>query len=206
MAGAALLILIIGAGLYGLMRGPAAAGEPDRSGPSPGTAALLDRPRPIAVPRPIVETEDAERFARSIAAALYNWDTRAKAGVNDWAQPLVDASDPDEANGVAADVRAYIPSDTIWDSLRAYGTRQRVTIEAIGIPDAWTAARSQATLSQVPAFATAFTVTGTARRHGTWNDEPVKSARPVSFTVFVDCPPEQPCRLLRLSRPDAPLQ
>ncbi|MGX5696226.1 hypothetical protein ACWKWP_08525 [Agromyces soli] len=153
----------------------------------------------------MADTSDAERFVRNVARALFDWDTRASDGPGEWAQGLVDVADAEEAAGVAADVRAYLPNPTTWDQLRAYSTRQKLDINTIEIPDAWTTARTQATRGQLSKTAVAFTVTGTAQRHGTWNRKAVESSRAVSFTVFVDCPTDEHCRLLRLSRPDAPL-
>ncbi|GAA4374974.1 hypothetical protein [Agromyces bauzanensis] len=103
-------------------------------------------------------------------------------------------------------MRAYLPSSIVWKQLQTYGTRQHLDIDAVGVPDAWITARAQASAGQISKTTVAYTVTGTAHRDGTWNREPVESSRRVSFTVFIDCPTGEPCRLLRLSRPDAPLQ
>lgn len=205
IAGALVVLALIGVGLYGLLLGPAAARPADAPTTSAASArtGLAD---PVATPHVIAETEDADRFARSIASALLGWDTRAHGGANAWAQPIINASDGDEANGVAADVRSYIPSGAMWDELRTYGTRQRLRIEAIAVPDAWATVVSQASTSQLPPSASAFTISGTAERAGTWKGTPVASTRTVSFTIFVDCPDSHPCRLLRISRPDSPLQ
>ena len=204
IGGATTLLALIGVGLFGLLRGPAAAQTAELQ-----TTTASSRPaqlEPVATPNEVAETKDAGRFARSVGSALFGWDTRADGGANAWAQPLIDASDGDEANGVAADVRSYIPDGALWDELRTYGTRQRLRIEAIKVPDAWAAARSQASALQLPPGASAFTISGTAERNGMWKGTPVASERAVSFTVFIDCPDSHPCRLLRLSRPDAPLR
>ncbi|MGI9824395.1 hypothetical protein [Agromyces sp. Marseille-Q5079] len=201
---AVIALVLIGVGVYGLLRGPAVA-QPEEHQTPVATGPVQTNER-VASPKPLATTADPERFARIITHALLEWDTRAEGGAASWAQPLIDASDADEANGVAADVRAYIPSGTLWDELRTYGTRQTLTIETVEVPDSWIAARSQAAGRQLPASASAFTISGIAERTGVWNGKPVESSRPVSFTVFIDCPSEHPCHLLRLSRPDAPLK
>ena len=50
-------------------------------------------------------------------------------------------------------------------------------------------------------------IEGTRHRTGTWSGEPVTSAHPVAFTVFVVCAPTyDTCYLLRLSQLDNPLR
>ncbi|MBT2498541.1 hypothetical protein J7E25_05485 [Agromyces sp. ISL-38] len=204
VAGGGVLLVLIGVGVLGLLRGPSPERDVDTRHPIESDAAAP--PVAISKPRPVAATSNPVSFARSVARAVFDWDTRATGGPADWEQPLVDAADPDEAAGVAADVRGYLPSSTVWEQLEAYGTRQSLTIDDVRVPDAWTAAQAQAAAGQIPATAVAFTVNGTRHREGMWRREPVQSARPVSFTVFVDCPADEPCRLLRLSRPDSPLE
>ena len=53
----------------------------------------------------------------------------------------------------------------------------------------------------------AYTVEGTRHREGVWFDEQVTSEHPVSFTMFLSCPPATDrCVLLRLSQLDNPLR
>lgn len=204
VAGGCILLAPMGLGIYGLPRGPAGAAEHESSPAS--TAAIAPvRPDAISSPNSIAATFDPEHFARSVARSLFDWDTRAPDNPAEWAQSLVDVADAEEAVSVATDVRAYLPRSTVWKQLQTYGTRQRLDIDAVEVPDAWIAARTQASAGQLSKTAVAYTVTGTAYRDGTWNTEPVASSRRVSFTVFIDCPTDEPCRLLRLSRPDAPL-
>ena len=202
-AGVALLVLVV-IGVYGLLsRGqeqtPSAQTSPQAT-VTPTPPVLIDGPQPIP------ETNDPELFARNVAAALFNWDTRADADVTDWAQELVDVANADEAVGLASDVRAYLPNPGTWEQLRGYGTRQCLTVDSIVIPDLWPTALEQATPGQVPPGATAYTVTGTRHRAGTWKADPLRTDHEVAFTVFVACTEDTPCELLRLTRLDHPME
>ncbi|WP_157001161.1 hypothetical protein [Agromyces laixinhei] len=205
MTSGCILLTLIGVGIYGLLRGSADDAEHEAH-PTTAATTAPTRPDPIASPRRIAATSDPERFVHSVARSLFDWDTRAPDDPAGWAQNLVDVAVADEAVGVATDVRAYLPNSTVWKQLQTYGTRQHLDIDSVEVPDAWITARAQAPADQLSKTAVAYTVTGTAHRDGTWNREPVESSRPVSFTVFIDCPPDEPCQLLRLSRPDAALQ
>ncbi|WP_157009119.1 hypothetical protein [Agromyces laixinhei] len=205
VAGGCILLALIGVGIYGLLRGPS-VGADHEARPTAAVNTAPTRPDPVSSPKTVAATSDPERFVRSVARSLFDWDTRAPDDPAEWAQPLVDVADAEEAVGVATDVRAYLPVSTVWKQLQTYGTRQRLDINSVEVPDAWTTARAQASANQLSKTTVAYTVAGTAHRDGTWNGESVESSRRVSFTVFIDCPPDEPCRLLRLSRPDAPLQ
>lgn len=208
IAAAVVLLVIVGVGIYGLIRGPqptnpegddAVTIAPGNTGPS-GTAAT---------PRPLHDTTDAEAFARAVAVALFTWDTTTGHGPSDYGQVLVDVGDPTgtETSGLASDVRSYLPSPEAWAQLRTHQTRQWITIDSIAIPDAWADAEEQAAPGQLLPGTTAYTVTGTRHRDGTWGTEPMHTARPVAFTVFIACEPSfDACRLLRLSGVDNPLR
>ncbi len=202
-SGIALIVLLV-IGVYGLLRGPADTSQPERPAPgasvSPTPTARADRPQPVLL------TSNAELFARSVAHALFNWDTRHKGDLSDWAQVLVDVADADEAAALASDVRGYLPGVESWTQLGAYGTRQWLELESIAVPDAWSTALDQAAAGQIPRGATAFTVVGTRHRAGTWDTEVVRTDRTVTFTVFIVCPSQESCRLLRLSQLDQPLE
>ena len=208
--GSSLVLLAITAvGLYGLLRGPEPTPQPEAlRHPWPGSTLppILENQLNSGQPHAIVQTPDAELFVRAVAGSLFDWDTRNTDGPSDWAQPLVDVAAPDEAPAVAADVRSYIPSEEMWNRLSTYGTRQRLEISAIAIPETWPAALAQATPGQIPDSAAAYTVTGTRHRIGSWGAEPVYSEQPVAFTVFVVCPPADKCTLLRLSQLGNPLK
>ena len=115
-------------------------------------------------------------------------------------------------------MRAYLPTPAAWAQLRTHQTQQWLIIDTISIPDAWETAVAQAAPGQLPAGAVAYTITGTRHRDGIWNTEPVTTAHPVAFTMFLTCaiersavPPPgdgitETCRLLRLSQLDNPLR
>jgi len=198
------LIVLVGIGVFGLLRGPDRAGQEAR--PTPAASAS---PTPTAntdQPPPILATTDPELFVRSVARALFNWDTRYRAGLSDWAQVVVDVADTDEAPAVASDVRDYLPAAAMWQQLSTYGTRQWIEIESVTVPAEWATALEQAAPGQIPQGSTALTVVGTRHRAGTWNTDALRTERSVTFTVFVVCPAEETCRLLRLSQPDRPLE
>lgn len=204
IAGGVALLLLVGWGIYGLARGPAS--EHPSTAPTSTTSRSSSPAAAADGPRPISPTSDPELFARRVAAALFTWDTRAAADVGEWAQVVVDVADADEALATASDVRSYLPSTSIWQQLRGYGTRQWLVVDSVAVPDAWLTAQQQAQPGQIPPGAGAFTISGTRHREGAWGTEPVRSMRPVAFTVFVACERAEACRLLRLSTLDNPLR
>lgn len=206
------LLLAAGVGIYGLLRGPADRTQANPAPPSTATAGPGAPARTPAGPARLPVTADPEDFARAVAAALFTWDTLSGAGPADYAQVLSDAADGSEADALAADVRAYLPTDQAWAQLTGYQTRQWLTIDSAVIPTAWTTAQAQAAPGQLPRGVAAYTITGTRHRSGIWGTDPVETSRPVSFTVFLACVPPAPeftaklCRLLRLSELDNPLR
>ena len=216
IAGGLVLLILIGIGIYGLLRGPDAP-EPAPSKPTPTT-----EPDPGvslgAGPRAVVALGGPEAFAREVAAALFTWDTTSGYGPADYAQALADATASVEADAAAGDVRAYLPTPAAWSQLRTHQTRQWLTIDTIDIPVMWETAVTQAAPGQLPGGAVAYTITGTRHRDGTWNTNPVTTEHPVAFTVFLTCGTDrtdvpQPsddaattCQLLRLSQLDNPLR
>lgn len=213
-AGGLVLLILIGVGIYGLLRGP------DTSAPSPSTTTTTPTPANAGGtgPRPIVALDEAEEFAAAVADATFTWDTTSGYSPADYAQELADVTASVEADAAATDVRAYLPTPAAWAQLRTHQTRQWLTIDTISIPDAWETAVAQAAPGQIPEGAVAYTITGTRHRDGIWNTEPVATAHPVAFTVFLTCTPErstapargdgiaETCRLLRLSQLDNPLR
>lgn len=195
------LLLLVGVGIYGLLRGPGTP-EPVPSSSSSTSAA----PRTTHAPAPIDAESDAEQFARTIATRLFAWDTTIGQGVGEFMQPQIDVADPEEAAGLLSDLRGYYPDQENWGKLRAAHTRQWLTIDALSTPSTWPAVVEQAAPGLIPPGAAAFTVTGTRHRAGIWEQQPVTDTRPVSFTVFIACPPGEACRLLRLSAVDQPMQ
>lgn len=211
IAGGLALLVAVGVGIYGLVRGPGAT-NPD---PSPSGTVSVSPTRPTstpAAPLRLPVTRDAEEFARAVATALFTWDTVSGATPADYAQVLSDAADDSEADALASDVRAYLPTAEAWAQLTTYQTRQWLTIETAVVPEAWETAEAQAAPGQLPHGATAYTIQGTRHRTGIWGTEPVETSRPVSITVFIACAPPAPeftanlCRVLRLSKLDNPLR
>lgn len=207
LAGTLALLVLAGIGVYGLIRGPHTT-APGTDDTHPTATPTLRPPTTQAVPHPIRETTRPELFAHDVATALFTWDTASGYQSSEYAQVIVDVGDPSgvETAGLAADVRAYLPSPEQWAQLRTHQTSQWLTIDDLFIPGAWAEAEAQAAPGQLLPGTTAFTVTGIRHRAGHWGEHPVETERPVAFTMFITCQPTfDHCRLLRLSRVDAPL-
>ncbi len=206
-AAALILAVLTGLGICGLLRGPATA--PDRiPDPTSTPTTLPMEPGPSGELGRLPDTANAELFARRVAEALFWWDTSSGHGPADYAQVTVNVGDPtgEEIDGLASDVRSYLPSPQAWAQLRAHQTRQWLTIDELHVPEAWADAEAQAVPGQLLPGTTAYTVTGTRHRTGIWGTEPVEAAHDVAFTIFLTCAPTfEHCRLLRLSALDNPL-
>lgn len=213
IAAGAVLLLLVGVGIYGLVRGPATPETPQTPRPAataPGTHAPVVGEGPV----PVSQLGRPEAFARAVAHALFTWDTTTGYAPVDYAQTLADVAADEEADALAGDVRAYLPTAEAWAQLRQYQTRQWITIHTVVIPEAWETATAQAAPGQIPEGAVAYTIEGTRHRDGTWGTEPVEASRPVAFTVFIVCAPAvtdrgltgTTCELLRLSQLDNPLR
>lgn len=212
IAAGVVLLLLIGVGVYGLLRGPSPDAA-ESAGPAPAVPSSSPTPTADADRGPgrLPVTSEPEKLARAVTTALFVWDTASGYEPADYAQPVLDAGDGTEVDMLAADIRGYLPSPSAWAQLRQYQTRQWVTIDTIVIPEAWNTALDQAAPGQLPEGATAYTITGTRHRTGTWDTDPVEATGQVSFTVFLTCAPPAPdakklCRVLRLSELDTPLR
>ncbi|KJL26504.1 hypothetical protein RL72_01028 [Microbacterium azadirachtae] len=199
MATGAVLLVFVGVGIYGLLRGP----DTPTPAPSPESSTPVT-PDTTHASAPIEAETEPERFARTIAMRLFAWDTAAGRDVDEFKQPLIDVADPEEAPGLVADLRGYYPDREIWAKLRDAHTRQWLTIDTLTIPPTWSAVTEQAR-GLIPPGAAAFTITGTRHRAGIWEGQAVADAHPVSFTIFIACPTDGACRLLRLSAVDQPM-
>lgn len=216
IAGGLILALLVGVGVYGLIRGPQPT-APDDTEPSdqPTVTAPVAE---TAAPEPVIALGESEEFAVAVADALFTWDTSSGYGPADYAQVLADVTFDSEADAAASDVRAYLPTPEAWAQLRTHQTRQWLAIDTIEIPDAWETAVVQAAPGQIPDGAVAYTITGTRHRAGYWGTDPVTTTHDVAFTVFLTCTPErnpapapadpiiENCALLRLSQFDNPLR
>ena len=213
VAGGLVLLTLIGVGIYGLLRGPGDSTSPADT-PKASTSPTPTPPPAIGVgPQPVPTSGGSEAFAQAVAYALFTWDTTSGYTPVDYAQPLSDVASTAEANALASDVRAYLPSEAAWAQLLQYQTRQWLTTTETVVPTAWETALAQAAPGQIPAGTTAYTITGTRHRAGVWQTTPTDAERAVSFTVFVTCLPPIPdrgvletCELLRLSELDNPLR
>ena len=212
------IAVVCGVGIYGLATRP--QDPTSNPGPTP-TATTAPSPSSTAtgtagpsaseassVP-PVARSADPEQFARNVSTTLFAWDTTTGLHPMDYTSAILAVGDPSGAEqaGLAADVAAYLPSRTAWQDLRTYATSQHLSIDRAYIPDQWGEALAQAPEGQLAPGTVAYTIEGTRHRTGTWNGEPVTSARPVAFTVFVVCAPTyDTCHLLRLSQLDNPLR
>lgn len=209
VVGAAVLAVLVGVGLYGLLLAP-------RSDPSPGNTAgdppgaSTSTPSPTSSTPPVVrESDDPETFARALAIALFTWDTATEFRPTDYAQVIVDVGDPsgNETAGLASDVRTYLPTADAWAQLRTMQTRQWLDINDVFVPDEWATALEQAAEGQILPGTVAYTITGIRQREGIHGTEPVTSSHEVAFTVFITCEPTfDTCRALRISELDNPLR
>ena len=207
---AAVLAVLVGVGLYGLLLAPRSEPSPAGStgGNSPGGSTSTPSPT-SSMPPVIRESDDPETFARALATAIFTWDTATEFEPTDYAQVIVDVGDPsgNETAGLASDVRTYLPTADAWAQLRTMQTRQWLDIDDVFVPDEWATALEQASDGQILPGTVAYTITGIRQREGIHGTEPVTSSHDVAFTVFITCEPTfDTCRVLRLSELDNPLR
>lgn len=205
------VILVTGVGVYGLIIGsqePAVSTGPSPSSAAPSTQPPRESPTaPSRIPA-IPQSTNAEAFARSVATALFAWDTGSGFLPLDYTEVILDVADPTgtEQPGLAADITTYVPTQDAWVQLRQYATSQHLEITSAYVPDAWTDALAQARPGQLPKGATAFTIEGIRHRSGNWNGDQVSAEQKVAFTVFIACQPDDSCYVLRLSQLNNPLR
>ena len=205
------VILVTGVGVYGIIIGSRESTAP--IGPSPSSTEPAVQPsrespvQPSRIPT-IPHSTDAETFSRGVATALFTWDTGSGFLPLDYTEVILDVADPTgtEQPGLAADISTYLPTRGVWAQLRRYSTSQRLKITSAHVPDAWANAIAQARPGQLPAGATAFTIAGIRHRSGLWNGDQVSAEQEVAFTVFIACPPDDNCYVLRLSQLNNPLR
>ena len=108
-AGGLALLLLVGVGIYGLVRGPAA---PSASTPNerPSTAApVTPAPTSVAELEPLDQHLGPEAFAQAVAEALFTWDTTTGHMPSDYAQVLADAAHGSEADAFVAASLSSLP-------------------------------------------------------------------------------------------------
>ena len=208
--GLVLAAATLAVGVYGLVRGPSST-RPDPDPGREGTARVAPEataPMVSLTDRALPHTTDPIDYARAVATSLFDWDTTAGYLPTDYTAPLLADADPsgEETPGLIDDVATYLPTVEQWLDLGAMEVVQTIAINDAYVPDSWAAAVNQAHGHLRPGT-TAVTITGTRHRSGVWNGEKAESSYPVSFTVFVACPPAfDRCRVLRLSQLDKPLR
>ena len=207
---AAVLAVLAGVGLYGLLLAPPSNPSASESATGNPPGGSTSTPSPTSSTPPVIrEFDDPAIFARSVANALFTWDTATEFGPTDYAQVIVDVGDPsgNETAGLASDVRTYLPTADAWAQLRTMQTRQWLDIGEVFVPDEWATALEQASDGQILPGTVAYTITGVRQREGIHGTEPVTSSHDVAFTVFITCEPTfDTCRVLRLSELDNPLR
>lgn len=203
------LAVLVGVGVYGLIVGPPERPEPTATEPPRPIAPRPGQPGGSVSPLlPIAVTKDAEAFARSVALALFEWDTMTNTDPARILDHLMTAAEPSgiEAHGLYQDVRGYLPTAAQWRQLRQYETRQRLSIEALFIPESWPAIAADPANGIVEGVV-AVTIDGTRTREGGWQGQQTVKDSPVTFTLFISCAPDgDRCHLLRLSALDRSLR
>lgn len=194
-----LVLAMVGVGVYGLIVGPRDAAAPTRTEPpgAPATAAPSATPIPLV---PIAHTSDAERFAESVAHAIFDWSTQANILPGDIVEHVLAFGDPTgfETNGLYADLTTYLPTREQWSILREYGTAQSLEIRSLGVPESWAAIAANPA-NEIAPGTVAVTVEGIRTRTGGWDGEQTTKVYSVEFTMFLACPDDGTCSLLRLS-------
>jgi hypothetical protein len=208
----ALALTLVGVGVLGLIRAPGdSSTDPTRDRPAPDVivadAGSVD---PVATleDRSLPHTADPIAYAKAVATSLFDWHTAAGFLPADYSAAVLADADPsgEETPGLLDDIATYLPTVEQWLDLGAMAVVQSIDIDDAYVPDSWDAAVQQAH-GQLRPGTTAVTITGTRHRSGVWNGEVAESSHPVSFTVFVACPPGfDRCHVLRLSQLDNPLR
>jgi hypothetical protein len=207
---AVLGVATLAVGVYGLVRGPSSATPASDPQPVVTVEVAPEATAPVVSldDRALPHTTDPVAYTRAVAMSLFDWDTAAGYLPTDYTAAILADSDPsgEETPGLLADVATYLPTVEQWLSLGAMNVVQSIDIEEAYLPDACASAVAQAHGQLRPGTA-AVTISGTRHRSGVWNGEPAETAYPVSFTVFVACPPAfDRCHVLRLSQLDNPLR
>lgn len=203
----AIAAVVIGVGIYGLIRGP---GQNNR-GPAPTgtseTGPTLTSATPSGLPT-IIPAADAVDYATGVAEAIFTWDTASAHTRADYVTvPAAEAAPTgEEGNGLVADLDNYYPTAEQWRTLLEYETRQYLTVTDASIPPSWPGI-VESSGDQLAEGTVAVTIRGERHRAGVWAGEDTQSVHEVAFTVFVACAPDADrCYLLRLSGLGTPLE
>lgn len=211
VATSVVVLLASGIGVYGLIagsRGPSESPDPTLSS-TEQTIKPSRAPETTARQIPAIPSStDPATFARKVATALFTWDTGSGFLPLDYSDVILDVGDPTgtEQPGLAADIAAYLPTHDAWVQLRQYATRQSLEVSSVYVPDAWADALAQAHPGQLPEGSTAITIEGIRHRSGDWHGDKVSTRQEVAFTIFIACPSDDSCHVLRLSQLNNPLR
>lgn len=144
-------------------------------------------------------TSDPIAFARRTTSTLFGWDTTTDtpAAITN---EILAVADPtgQETPGLLADLPAYLPDGSWWQRLGEYRTRQHLETTNAIVPTAWTQAVATGQVADLLPGTTAVTVVGIRHRSGEVAGQPEATRTRVEFTMFVVCPPDDECWLLRL--------
>ncbi len=155
----------------------------------------------------VERSADPAVFARSVALALFSWDTASRLSPSGYSGRILAITAAEESAGLASDLGNYLPRSAVWPTLREYRTRQWLEVTSVAVPVLWAQAVDEAGPDGLAPGTTAYTIEGVRHRAGIWEGAPVTAADEVSFTVFIVCAPTYPtCHLLRLSLPGKPLR
>lgn len=195
----ALLAAAVAVGLYGLLRGPAV--PPEASTPT-------STPQRPAAEATVAPSSAPVIFARRVAAALFDWDTNGSTPER-ITEAVMAVAEPggENAPGLYADIARYLPTSAQWAQLREYDTSQRLEVAGAFVPDSWIALAAEEDSGLSPG-AVAVTIDGTRVRTGAWLGQATEKTSPITFTVFLLCPNDEPsgCMVLRLSEPGKSLR
>ncbi|MFD2796384.1 hypothetical protein ACFS27_22680 [Promicromonospora vindobonensis] len=133
---------------------------------------------------------------------LFDWDTTTDTPEAITSEILaVAVLTGQETPGLLADLPAYLPDGSWWQRLGEYRTRQQLETTNAFVPTTWTQAVATGEVSGLLPGTTAVTVEGIRHRSGEVAGHPEVARSPVAFTMFVVCPPDDECWLLRLGAP-----
>lgn len=208
--GCVLAVATLVVGIYGLVRGPASTAPAPGSRPVGTVEVVPEEAAPVVTlkDRALPRTTDPVAYARAVATSLFDWDTSLGFLPTDYTAAVLADTDPsgEETPGLLDDIATYLPTVEQWLDLGVMEVVQTIEIDEAFVPESWDAAVEQAHGHLRPGT-TAVTIVGTRHRSGVWNGEVAESSYPVSFTVFVACPPAfDRCHVLRLSQLDKPLR
>jgi hypothetical protein len=151
---------------------------------SPGRSVVPDR-------------DGSAGVARSVAAALFSYDTRTSQA--EWRQSVLRVASIADGSPAAQDIDALIPNGPQWAQMAAVGQRATFAVSEVHVPDLWR--QTVAEHPELPPGAVGLTVNGTQRV--VW--EGGSSQASLSVTLLLLCPPTtERCAVSRVPVQAAP--